>query len=170
MAGESPTPAIATDRDVSLAVRAEIKQHLYSSLVLDEGDDTKFPYASKDFEKAYIRIQDIEDAWSAPGRDTIAKALYPAQLTSEYIAYVRKELLTFLSLLVWLDAHTQLDRFRDYLKDSDGCEQCSNDKLPLQLKNVPDFGDLMFRRRFWREQFIFTPVSNSYRLTMAPVS
>ena len=159
MVSESPAPAVATDRDVSLAIRADIREHLSSSLVLREDDESKYPYAPDDYDRAYIKFQDIKEAWSLHGRDTIAKAFYPARLTSEYVVYVRENLLIFLSVLVWLDAHDQLDRFREYLKDRNGYALCSNNQLPLKIENVPDFGNQTLRKRFWREQYIFTPVN-----------
>lgn len=156
MAGRPPVTR-ETDADLCLRVRDDIRNHLAECLVT-RGD--KFPEASKEDKKAYFRIQDIKDAWS--GRETIARALHPTTVSPDDAKFIQEKLLLFLSILVWMPAHKVLDQFRQYAYDSKGDILCSNDQLPLEQDDVPDFGDLASSRQFYSYQFMFKPVSKPF--------
>jgi hypothetical protein len=138
----------------SLAARNRIKAHLGDYWVI-EGE--RFPDASNEYSNAYIRIEDVERAWSGEG--IIERALYPNILQPVDMTSIREKLLLFLSVLVWLDAHTHLNRFRSYTFRDDGSLLCANDQMPLQRQEIPDFGDETLQKRFYHEQFMFSPVS-----------
>jgi hypothetical protein len=138
----------------SLAARDRIKAHFVDCLVI-EGE--KFPDASSEYSNAYIRIGDVEKAWSGEG--TIERALYPNILDPVYVTFIQEKLLLFLSVLVWLDAHTHLNRFTSYVFRDDGFPVCANEQMPLQRQEMPDLGDRTLQMRFYFEQFMFSPVS-----------
>lgn len=117
---------------------------------------------------AYIRSQDVERAWS--GHETIEHALYPAALSDPEVDFIREELLTFLSILVYIDAHDFLADFRtnifDVLEDN-GNLRYSDSKLPLKDKDVPALGNFVLRKRFLDEQYLFIPVTLSILSALA---
>jgi hypothetical protein len=153
MAQETPPDHEQRLRD-SLAARSRIKAHFVDWLV-KEG--SKFPDASVQYSDAYIRIGDVEKAWSSEG--TIERALYPNVLESTHITLIQENLLLFLSVLVWLDAHTQLENYRSYIFREDGSLLCANEDMPLQQDAMSCFRDRAFEMRFYHEQFMFSPVS-----------
>jgi hypothetical protein len=103
---------------------------------------------------AYIRSQDVERAWS--GHETIEHALYPTVLTGSEVDIIRKQLLIFLSILVYIEAHDFLNDFRPNIFDA--LDKYSNCKLPLKDKDVPALGSFVLRKRFLDEQHLFIPV------------
>jgi hypothetical protein len=108
---------------------------------------------------AYIRQHDIERVWS--GHGTIEHALYPVTLSSDEVAFIRDKLLTFLSILVYIDAHVFLADVRTNVLGptrSDGEHRYANSRLPFGEKEVPDLGSFMLRKRFLDEQYLFVPV------------
>jgi hypothetical protein len=108
---------------------------------------------------AYIRLQDVERAWS--GHETIQQALYPADLSDAEVDLIRDQLLIFLSILVYIDAHEFLADFRKNILDvfdANGDHRYSNSNLPLQESDVPVVGNFVRQKRFLDEQYLFIPV------------
>ncbi|KAJ4331024.1 hypothetical protein N0V87_009482, partial [Didymella glomerata] len=132
MAQETPPDHEQRLRD-SLAARSRIKAHFVDWLV-KEG--SKFPDASVQYSDAYIRIGDVEKAWSSEG--TIERALYPNVLESTHITLIQENLLSYI--------------FRE-----DGSLLCANEDMPLQQDAMSCFRDRAFEMRFYHEQFMFSP-------------
>lgn len=121
--------------------------------------------------EAYIRFQDVERAWS--GHQTIERALYPAELSPAEVELIRVKLLTFLSILVYIDAHDFLGDFQKNIFDvyeTDGEHQYCNSKLPLKERDVPSLGNFVLRKRFLDEQYLFVPVRSCFFAIRAPAT
>ncbi|KAF2687941.1 kinase-like protein [Lentithecium fluviatile CBS 122367] len=107
---------------------------------------------------AYIRASDVVRAWS--GHGTIERALYPAVLNGAEVEFIRNHLLTFLSILVYIDAHDFLRDFRANVFDvfdDNGSLRYADSKLPLVEKDVPALGKFHLRKRFLDDQYLFIP-------------
>lgn len=153
MAEKTPLDSEHQLRD-RLDARARINEHFWNCLVT-KGD--KFPDASSDHSNKYIRIGDVEKIWSSEG--TIERALYPNILPPQDVALIQENHLLFLSVLVSLEAHTQLDRFTSYAYREDGSLLYANQQMPLQRQEIPDLGDRAFQKKFEHAQYKFSPVS-----------
>ncbi|KAF1846866.1 kinase-like protein [Cucurbitaria berberidis CBS 394.84] len=104
---------------------------------------------------AYIRYQDIRQAWS--GHDTIQHALHPVRLSPADIDSIRDRLLEYLSILVYIGADEFLDNCRDYFFDVQGNVLHDDSKLPVKEQQVPPVGSFHLRQRFFSDQFLFKP-------------
>ena len=130
------------------ARRKEIKDYLARHIV-----------NSRKIADAYIRYQDVQYAWSGINcKATISGALHPATPTETEIEVIRNQLLRFLSILVFIDAHEFLNDFRLHFFGRNGEVLCSDSCLPLKDDDIPDFGDFAVGQRFRHEQYVFMPV------------
>lgn len=110
--------------------------------------------------EAYIRYQDIKDAWG--GHETIEKALDPANLSNSEVDEIRARALRILSILVYIDAHDFLDDFRRQAFDGNGKLRLSDSELPFNRDEVPAIGDFSLQEKFFGEQYLFVPVCPPY--------
>jgi hypothetical protein len=108
------------------------------------------------FADAYIRIQDIRQAWS---NDELTRhALRLSMLPSAEFQLIQDRLLRFISLLVYIGADDFLSDYRNHFYDRNGDLIYEDSKLPLIEQDIPTLGSRKLRHQFLVYQFLFVPV------------
>lgn len=148
---------------LAASTRSDIRQALEDNIVRRPRRKTatpsRFGAASTSTDDHYICVQDINSAWS--GRNKLANALRPAHLNYEQIEKLKQKALKFLSILVYIEAHTYLDNFSRNFFSPDGNLRYSDDELPFDDDIVERPVEGLAERYetlFLQYQYLFLPV------------
>ncbi|KAF3037232.1 hypothetical protein E8E12_005602 [Didymella heteroderae] len=156
MADETPTGGEMDGPTRRSLTRAQIRASLHSNVVRKSD---KYPHASQKRSDHYICFEAIKDAWKAP--KAVHHVLFPAILSPSLEARIRKELLIYLSILVYIQADDFLNNFKRNFLNREGDLVRSDRHLPLVEDDVPDFNVVdndVLRFSFFQEQYLFSPV------------